>query len=160
RVCDQLAEAQGELADARDAIAAGAKEAIAADAAAIVGGGKAKAGVVRQDAETKALALEQKITTLERAGDLAGNQLADVIASHKDEWTRALDQHEGEAVEGYRAALAETQDAARTLGSARRAAKWLADFDAGRAKIGEKEPFSRGTLWVKAEGGVFRGEHQ
>jgi hypothetical protein len=30
---------------------------------------------------------------------------------------------------------------------------------AGRAKIGEKEPFVGGTLWVKADGGVFRGEH-
>jgi hypothetical protein len=140
RLCDKLAELQGELADAKDAIEAGSKQAIQDDVLAIVGGGKAKSGVVSQERETAIAELEQRLLTLERAADLAGNDLADAVAANKDEWLAALDQRQTEAVAAYRAALAQTQDAARALGSARRASEWLATFHAGRAKIGFRTP--------------------
>jgi hypothetical protein len=158
RVCDQLGALQGELYDAREAISTAAKEAIQQDAAAIVAGAKAKAGVVRQDRETAIAKLEQQIRTIELAAHIAGDQLADAIGARKDEWAPLLQESEAEAVEGYSAALKQAQEAARTLGNARRAAEWLASFDAGHAKIGGASPFSGGTLRVKGTG-TFRGEH-
>jgi hypothetical protein len=158
RVCDQLAALQGELVDARDSINAAAKDAIAQDAAAIVDGGKVKGRVVRQDRETAIAKLEQQIRTLEEAAHLAGNQLADSVAAAKDEWVPVLQQAKAEAAEGFRAAIKVSQEAAKTLGDARRAAEWLADFDAARAKVAGASPFSGGTLRVKGTG-ALRGEH-
>jgi hypothetical protein len=62
------------------------------------------------------------------------------------------------AVEDYRAAIKAAQEAAKALGNARRATEWVADFDAGQAKVGGTSPYSGGTLRVKGAG-VFRGEH-
>jgi hypothetical protein len=158
RVCDQLAELQGELSDARDAINVSAKDAIQQDAAAIVAGGKVKSRVVSQDRETAIAKLEQQIRTLELAAHIAGNELADAIAAAKDEWVPVLQHAKAEAAEGFRAAINVSQEAAKTLGDARRAAEWLADFDAARAKVGGASPFSGGTLRVKGTG-ALRGEH-
>jgi hypothetical protein len=159
RVCDQLAELQSDLHDARDAIDVGAKVAIEQDAAALVAGAKVKSRVVAQDRETAIAKLEQQRATLEKAADIAGNDLCDAIGASKGEWTPALEQAETEAVEAFRAAIKASQDAAKALGNARRASEWLADFHAGRAKIGGS-PFSGGTLKVQGrDAGAFRGEH-
>jgi hypothetical protein len=160
RVCDQLGEAQGELADALDAINVSAKDAIQADAAALVAGAKPKAGVVRQERETAIAKIEQKIRTLELAAHIAGDELADTIGASRGEWVPLLDQAEAEAAEGYLAAIKAAQEAAATLGKARRAAEWVANFNAGQAKIGGQFQFSAGTLWVRGtDYGQLRGEH-
>jgi hypothetical protein len=160
RVCDQLGEAQGELADALDAINVSAKEAIAQDAAALVAGAKPKAGVVRQERETAIAKIEQKINTLKLAAHIAGNDLADAIGASKGEWVPLLEQAEAEAVEEYLAAIKAAQEAAATLGKARRAAEWVAKFNAGQAKIAGQNQFSGGTLRVRGtDYGAFRGEH-
>jgi len=126
RCCDQLAELQGELSDARESINVGAKEAIAQDAAALVAGGKVKNRVVSQDRETAIQKLEQQIRTLELAAHIAGNELADAIGASKAEWVPVLQQAKAEAVEDYPAAIKQAQEAAKALGNLKRAAEWLA----------------------------------
>lgn len=86
-------------------------------------------------------AKERELAQLAVAVDIAGNEMADVLGVNAEEWAHELRAQADEAAGRYRAALDEAGAAIDDYGRASGAARWLGEFDAGRAKAGLERPF-------------------
>lgn len=96
------------------------------------------------------------------AADQLGDELADVIAQHVNEWRDALADEAAAASARYDQAISEAREAIKILGPARRGIEWLSDFRPSQAKTGTYHQFSGGRVRVKAAGSgneELRGEY-
>jgi hypothetical protein len=149
RVAEAYGRLRGDLDDAKAELVAAARGSVRAAADAIAAGKPLKdPDKPRRDAEAKIANLQRQAEAASIAVDEAGNEFADAIAEHRGEWLEELAAAEQDAAARYDRAIAEARRAVDALGPARRALAWLRDFDAGRAHVGQEQPFHGGRVRV------------
>jgi hypothetical protein len=95
--------------------------------------------------------LKANLQPLAIAVDEIGNELADAIDQHRDEWTAAREHRATEAEQRFLAAIEAVRAAASDLGPARSGIAWLAEFNVEDAKAGREFPFGARPIGVRVE---------
>jgi hypothetical protein len=126
------------------------RDARANESRGLIDGAKVRPAVeVIAEHHARLIAAQSRKASLETAVDVVGNELAAVIAEHRDEWLTAIDANEVDAAESYVNALDAAAAVLAALAPAARAREWLHDFNADAARIGNQTQFSGGCIRVE-----------
>jgi hypothetical protein len=126
------------------------RDARANESRGLIDGAKVRPAVeVIAEHHARLIAAQSRKASLETAVDVVGNELAAVIAEHRDEWLTANRRERGRCGrELLERAPMRAAAVLAALAPAARAREWLHDFNADAARIGESDAVSAAAAFV------------